>query len=231
MQTHDPINLGNISTTFSDLRLGQVIAVARKPENKHEQKISAFLKAVLNDNQLPMKLYAQQRHYLMMKYQQSQADSFNFNVDFPKYEKNGTFIEQIEINGFVFRQLNGYECEALEEFATDYLSWFLGALSLQLSSKDIPLIAPCGDKDFAFNIIKNRISLIESKFLNESESMINSYALAEDQLNHLIDISFDNQGIVCMQQGGTDDAPIRFRPLSTLPAGIKNLLRGLSEEG
>ncbi|WP_417212029.1 hypothetical protein [Acinetobacter venetianus] len=231
MQAYTPIDIGNISVSFNDPNLGQIIAVARLPEKKHEQKISAFLKALLKDDQLPLRLYAQQRHYLMMRFQQLQQDSFNFNIDFEKYEKNGEFLEQIEVDGYTFRQLNGYECEALELYANDYLDWFLGAMALQMSSKNIPYIQPCTDTNFAKNIIQNRMSIIYQQYLSNSENMIDSFSVANEKLNHLIDISFDDEGIVCMQQGGTDDAPCRFRALSTLPESIKNLLRGLSSKG
>lgn len=228
MQIHSPIHIGNMTTVFQNLKLGHVIAIARLDEKRNEQKITEFLKATLNDNQLPYLLYAQQRHYLMMKYQESQSESFNFNIDFSKYEKNGTWLEEIEINGFVFRQLNGYECEALELYAKDYLDWLLGALALQVSGDGILQIEPCKDVEFAKRIIENRMAQINSLFIEKSELLINSFMSANDQLNHLIDISFDNDGIVCTQYGGTDDAPIRFRPLSTIPATIKSLLGGLS---
>lgn len=227
MQAYTPIHIGNMSTNFHDLKLGHVIAIARLPEKRHEQKISEFLKATLNDNILPYRLYAQQRHYLMMKYQQLQQGTFNFNVDFEKYEKNGTWLEEIEINGYTFRQLNGFECEALEIYAKDYLDWFFGAMALQVSNKDIVKIEPCSDTEFAKRIIENRVSQINDLVLESGELILASFAMANEKLNHLIDLSFDDEGIVCTQ-GGTDDAPCRFRPLSTIPESIKNLLGGLS---
>ncbi|WP_151765810.1 hypothetical protein [Acinetobacter colistiniresistens] len=235
MQTYSPISIGNMSTTFHDFRLRHVIAIARLPEKQHERKITEFLKSVLNDDALPLRLYAQQRHYLMMKYQQLQQGTFNFNIEFDKYEKNGEWAEKVEVDGYVFRQLNGFECEALEQYAlensNDYLDWFFGAMALQVGNgKEIVMIDPCPETNFAKRIIESRINLIKDFALAEGEKLIDSFAVANEQLNHLIDISFDNEGIVCMQQGGTDDAPIRFRPLSTVPKSIKDLLGGLSTQ-
>lgn len=230
MQVFAPIHIGNQSLTFSNITVGNVISVARLPDGKHELKITEFLKAVLNDSTKPYQLYAQQRHYLMMKYQEAQKESFNFNIDFEKYEKNGPWLETIEVNGYQFRQLNGFECEALEMYAKDYLDWLFGAISLQISGPNIPLIPPCTDQKFAFNIIQNRVPLIHGQDVEDFEKIINGYSLANDQLNNLIDLSFDNEGIVCLEQGGTEDAPCRFRPLSTIPSGLKNLLGGLSKQ-
>jgi hypothetical protein len=192
MQTYSPISIGNMSTTFHDLKIGHVIAIARLDEKHHEQKITAFLKSVLNNNTLPYELYAQQRHYLMMKYQQLQQGIFDFNIDFDKYEKNGDWLEHVEVNGYTFRPLNGYECEALELYAKDYLDWFFGAMALQVGSDDIVQIEPCKNTDFAKRIIENRISLVQNLALEKSEELLNSYALANEKLNHLIDLSFDN---------------------------------------
>lgn len=230
MQTYSPIPIGNMSTTFHDLKLGHVIAIARITEKLHEQKISEFLKATLNDEVLPYRLYAGQRHYLMMKYQELQQGTFNFNIDFTKYEKNGQWTEFVDVNGYRFRQLNGYECEALELFATDYIDWLFGAIALQVSNDKIPFIEPCTETNFAKRVIETRVQTIRNLTLDDTAILLDSYAFANDQLNHLIDIGFDKEGIVCTECGGTDDAPRRFRPLSTVPESIKNLLGGLSSE-
>lgn len=234
MQVYSPISIGNKSLTFHHLKIGSAIGIARLAEKKHEQKITAFLKAILNDSELPYHLYAQQRHYLVMKYQQLQQESFNFNIDFEKYEKNGDWCEKVEIDGYVFRQLNGFECEALELYAhentNDYIDWMFGAISLQVSNNEIPFLEPTKDINFAKRIIENRINIIKNLDLEKTERLLSNFLEANERLNNLVEIGFDSEGIVCVQQGGTDDAPIRFRPLSTIPESIKNLLGGLSSK-
>ncbi len=150
MQSVQPIFVNGTAYTIHDLTLGQAIEIAKIGSGKHEKKISAILSAILNDSKLPYELTLQERHYLVMKYIQSKNDVFDFGLDFTQFEKDELPTETITVGDYTFRHLNGFECEALEEYATCHLDWIMGSIALQVSGNNVGGgVLPSHDVKFA----------------------------------------------------------------------------------
>lgn len=227
MQSTQPIFVNGTAYAISELTLGQAIEIAKIGKGKHEKKISAILSAILNHPTLSYELTLQERHYLVMKYIESKNDVFDFGLNFKDFEKDGLPKECITIGDYTFRHLNGFECEALEEYATCHLDWVMGSIALQASGDGLGGgVLPSHDIKFAKNIIVSRVADLKTLDLGTSENLFNSFFMSIDGLNNLIDYGFDDEGILV--KGGADENSVRFCEISTFPRTITEILSGFT---
>lgn len=227
MESVHPIFSNGNAYTIQELTLGQAIEIAKIPDGKHEKKITALLSVILGDKVLPYQLTLQERHYLMMKYVEHKKDTFGFDIDFSLFEKEQEELEQVEINGYTFRHLNGYECEALEDYASNYLEFVLGSIALQVSSDTLPAMTPATDIKFAKNIIEARVADLHRLDLETADLLLSSYYEAMEQLNNLVNYGFDDEGVLLI--GGTDENSVRFCEISTIPATVRSVLETITQ--
>lgn len=226
MQSVQPIFSNGTAYAIKELNLGQVIEIAKIPQKQNERKISAILTAIIGDIADPYELSLQERHYLMMKYVERHNETFGYNIDFKDFEKDGMAQETVEVNGYQFRHLNGYECEALEQYAKSYLDWVMGSIALQISGNGIAAMLPAKDINFAINVIQSRIDDLYALDLATSELIFNSYFEAMPLLNDLLDYTFDDEGVLVV--GGMSEKLVRFCEISTVPATVEYLIESLS---
>lgn len=229
MQSVQPLFLNGTAYTVNELNLGQAIEIAQIPTDRHERKISAILTAILGGQIDPYELTLQERHYALMKYIERHQATFGYDIDFGIFEKEGMAQESVEVDGYTFRHLNGYECEALEQYASNYLDWVLGSIALQISGEHIAPMIPATSIDFAKNIIRSRVQELYALDLATSEQIFNSYYVAMDELNHLIRYGFDDKGVVVTSLDGQND--IRFCQIPTIPTTVRSVIESAFEQG
>lgn len=236
MKSLEPIFVNGMAYTIHELTLGQAIEIAKTEDGKHEKKINKMLSALLNDPALPYEMTLQERHYLIMKYIERQKEVFDIEfdqeVDFNLFEKEYlTPKETITMGNYSFRHLNGFECEALEEYATCFLDWVFGSLALQVSGGAFAEMATSTSRDIRFvkNVIASRVTEIKNLDLTNADELMQSFIMANTQLNNLIDYWFDDMGVLVMSQDieeGGESKILRFCEMPTLPATLQNLLQG-----
>lgn len=236
MQSLQPIFMNGTAFNITELNLGQAIEIAKIPQNQHERKISAILTAILGGEIDPYELTLQERHYLLMQYVARHDESFGYGIDFSDFEKDALPSEAVEVNGYTFRHLNGYECEALEQYAKNYMDWVLGSIALQISGNDLMEILPAKDIKYALNLISSRVGQLYAMDLDTAEIIFNSYYEAMDSLNHLLDYGYDEFGVVVIGKPSFDteglrvDNSVRFCEATTIPATVRSVIESLVEK-
>lgn len=228
MKSVTPVFVNGRAYTIYELTLGQAIEIAKISHGKHEKKISAILAAILNNPTLPYEMTLQERHYLLMKYVESKNDIFDFGLDFKAFEKDKTPKDSVTVGRFTFRHLNGFECEAIEEYATCHLDWIMACIALQASGEHIGGVVPSHDVKFAKNVIESRVAELKALDLDTSEELLGNFFVSIGGLNHLIDYGFDDEGILV--KGGTDENSVRFCTISTVPRIIAEVLSSLTDK-
>lgn len=213
-----PIQILDKHYPIQELTLGHAINIAQCQH--HEQKLSLFLQGILADDILPYQMNAQQRHYTLLHYLKEQGEQFQ-DVDLSDLMLHHDFIENIVIDDITFRHLNGFECEAIERLAKNRKDYILMSLVLTIGCEQLPEILPCTQIEYACKIIQGRLAQLHQIGLTDGAKLIKYYYLAQDKLNYLLNLTFDDDGIVIF--GENQDCPMRFCPSYTLPTIITEL--------
>lgn len=206
-----PVHFGNGEYyPLQELTLGQAIKIAEC--NQHEKKLTLLLQGILGNQLLPYQMSAQQRQYALLHYFKETGVEFE-NIDLNHFMLNQPPIESIEIENITFRQLNGFECEAISNLAKNRSDYILMSLALTVGCDELDEIIPCSDVVYAEKIIKGRLEMLNQISVSHGVHLLESYYIAQDQLNYLVNLTCDDSGFVIY--GETLDCPMRF-PISTL---------------
>lgn len=232
LQTFPAIRAGDLDITFTELTVGQALSLA-KYQGKLEQQLSAFLCYVLDDKTAPYEMAIQQRYYCLLQYLSAQTNNdLSSSVNIAEYlvQDAKAWQSSVTIDDLSFRQLNGYEIEALEQIADGLDDWLFGAIALQITSADLPYIQPLNDRRMAANIIKSRHDLLMKLGQEKIDEIYAKYTLAEEQLASLLYTGFDSNGVVIYEvNGGADSVPARFQCDAAIFGITKRIFSALVE--
>lgn len=214
-----PVHLGNGEYyPLQELTLGHAIKIAECTQ--HERKLTLFLQGVLGHDVLPYQMDAQQRHYTLLHYFNEHGEQFE-GINIPDLMLHQDYVDSVEVNGMTFRHLNGFECEAIEQLAKNRKDYILMSLVLTVGHELLPDIIPCSQVEYAKQIIQGRLETLQNLSIQTGVELLESYYMAQDQLSYLLNLTFDDNGIVIY--GETQDCPMRFSPFSAMPTIITDL--------
>lgn len=231
-----PIQIGDTKYQLNELTFHDAIKISRIPEQHNEQRITAFLCAVLRNDTLPLQMTVQERYYLLMHYLDTQTDTVISNKrPYKNYmlASQQPFKTQAEFGNATCRQLTGRDAETLESLCTEIGDWFVGAMALQFHSSDVPSLPPlpaadCTD-DVLTDSLKARAAVLKVLPQSKFDLFYGLYAHLQDEMSTLCRLSFDDSGFTVL--GGTDDAPARFRPSAALTGLARQLDRYSAAKG
>lgn len=233
-QTFQSITAGNINIVMNELEVGEILSLAKLNPRLKEHQLSGFLRHALDDDTAPYTMTCQQRYFCLLHYLSAQKENdlaVDVNINDYLHLDAKPWKEQVTVGDISVRQLNGCEIEALEVIAEDIGDWMLGAMALQISYGDqLPYIQPLTDQVLASKIIKSRFLAIQKLSQDELNQLYEKYAEAQDELNVLLTIGFDSEGVTLYEaKGGLDSEPARFQIDSTFTGFTKRLFSTLVE--
>ena len=221
------ISIANKGYVFNDLSLADVMDLTKIKPHHYEQQLSCALSTILQDANLPEKLTVQERYAILLKYLSFVENDLNTEINIENYlSKNLDDFnpERISANGISVRHLTGLEAHALEIGSENTADWILGAMAITIGCDELSPIDTYSNLNFTGNLIQNRIEIIKSLKLERFNALMADYQYLNSQLNTLVNISFDNGIVLNYFDGGTDDAPLRFRIRAAITGYAKQLL-------
>ncbi|MBJ9425157.1 hypothetical protein [Acinetobacter seifertii] len=223
---------------FSHIICSDILDMAKIKANHYEAMLTKALCSILGPEISPGDLTVNERYAIYLKYLSFIEDkNLDRSIDISDYlhaDLNNFSTKRIEENGVSARHLTGLEAEALEIGCENTADWILGAMALQVGCNDIeglPALPPQKTLDFTCKIIQSRSERLLSLDQSEFNDLFNKFSYVGSQLNTLVDISY-SAGIVLnkVNNGGTDDAPVRFRATSAITGPARELYSILVQE-
>ncbi len=227
MLSFDPISIGENSYQLNEVTFNEALKVSAVDAKLNEKRISAFLSQSLKNNALPLKMAAQERYFLMLKYVQQQTNTlFSSDADLSKcFLEQGAWLNQITEQGITVRQLNGAEAEYLEAHCMNAAEWIACMLAFQISYEDHEHLGSFPDRGLPDLAYKNQFSLrlnyLKSLPQSDFDLVYQDFQKLNNQLFTHVQLSVNNDGFVVLR--GADDAPLRFRASTAFIGILKEL--------
>jgi hypothetical protein len=238
------VQISGKSVQLHELTFNAGIKVSRIPFSQNEHRITVFLQHVLNDQDLPLQITAQERYFLLLNYLDNQQGTLTQTpIDCKPYMQHiqptsllsddasqPAFATTAEYEQTKIRLMTGRDAELLEKSCVDLADWLIGSMALELDHPDMPAIhAPDCDSDVLRDSLINRAGYLK----NLPQAQFDAFYAAHNHLHNqtaiLCRLSLDDDGIILL--GGTDDAPMRFRPSTSFIGVVAELDRRATRAG
>lgn len=233
MLSFSRIEIGSRKYDLVELSGRGVIEISTVAEAMNEHRITAFLKKTLSDADLPYEMTAQERYYLLIQYLAAQKNTLlGTTTSFASYvlPNNQTWQSSVRVGSMVVQQLTGRHVELLEELCESASDWVNGSMALQIVESDIkglPLLPVTTEKNALSQALKDRVNFLVDLPISQFNDYFTQYQQANDKMATLVRLGFDAHGLTVL--GGTDDAPMRFRPAAAI-TGVWGVLERYSSE-
>lgn len=225
----DRIPVGQNHYQLNEVSFMEAIKIAHIKREWNERRITQFLKFALKDEHLPLSMTTEERYYLAVKYSLAKAEN---EASYAPYllPAGKPFQTEITYKNIRVRSLTGRDAELLESKCDHIADWILGAMALQVEIQGIPKLPSlsCTDQELSEALIERSMS-IRAMPDSELDEYFNAYTEALSQMESLVSLGFDNEGLTLV--GGTDDAPLRFRPTACFSELSRRLEQYLAEKG
>ncbi len=240
-----PIQLRHEQIYLKELLVGQIMEMAKIPQQLNELRINSFLAYTCQDDSIAMRLTVQERYYILLNYLAISNNDYMINTDVSEFfikAKNAP--DMASMNGIYTSQLLGSHVTLLQSKCENVYEWLAGKIACQLSGdlthffgdEQNPVIwehLPTDNQDTLENVFRSRFEMINTMPSSLFEKLTDVYYQGCEQLRHLVDISVDNDGITLLgnseNQGGGDMNIARFRTDTVLPDICKRLSQLLNE--
>lgn len=230
-----------------ELTLGQAITVCKLPAHRHELVASELLKHISAKATSPLPRYItdprlwtlEERIMVLAQYlaqvspdgpdfavgSHTVSEFVNFTLDADKDEVS---IGSVSGKERLVRPLLGIHGEALEQVCESRAEWMLGAMACQMFAADeaVPDWSQ-GDLDIQ-DWVRQKMESLRSLPESEFEELYSAWLSGRDHLRHFVDLSFDDEGAVCVareKEEGGDFVSARFLALSAISDTAKLLSR------
>lgn len=224
------LQVGQNNYQLNEVSFKEAIKTSMLKREWNEKRLTEFLKYALKDDKLPLSMTTEERYYLAIKYSLATVQN---EALYTPYLLSETKPFQAEINykNIKVRSLTGRDAELLESRCDTIADWILGAMSLQMEvlDQDIPKLhdLDCTDQELSESLI-SRSKAIQNLPDSTIDQYFKAYTEAVSQMESLVSIGFDNDGLILL--GGTDDAPLRFRPTACFSELSRRLEQHLTEK-
>lgn len=200
-----PIQLNEQSVVLKELTIDELMQVAKIPIETNELQINSLLGFALQDSTLPAKLTVNERyclllHYLALSHAEIDVSGYFLPTETPVLESQ---YEQLHVS-----PLYGYQATFLQRKCENAYDWLIGQMAMQCwgdltawFSETTVWEKITGEHDLE-HLFERRIdalmALPESKF----EQLHQHYFACNEQLQHLVHLGYDNEGLALIN---TDD--------------------------
>lgn len=242
-----PIQLRNQQVYLKELTIGEIMQIAKIPQEMNELRINSFIGFVCEDNFLAQKLTVQERYCILLNYLALSNNDYMLDTDTSEYfiqnnlTENREYPEFIQLEGVYVHCLYGNQVSLLQQKCENVYDWLCGCLALQLSgdltaifNSETPVIwdkADTTNEQQLDNILQQRFKQIENLTDSQFQRFTEIYYQGCDKLRHLVDISLDNDGITLIKQGGDGDNHFaRFHPLALVSDIAKQLAECITKQ-
>lgn len=222
-------SIANRNYKFNHLKNGVIQDMAKLKSTHYEAMLTRGLGAIIGSDVNARALTTQERYAILLTYLDAIEDkNIDESIDIKQFLHSDLSVfkrDPIEGDNIQVRHLTGIEAEALEIGCENSADWILGAMSMQIGCDELPPIRPDLLKEVGYTckMIKNRIDVLnelDQPVLNE---LIYKFRNLEEQLQTLVNISYYKGIVLNKVNGGTDDAPVRFRINSAITGPAKRL--------
>lgn len=224
------LQVGQNNYQLNEVSFKEAIKISYLKREWNEKRITEFLKYALKDDNLPLSMTTEERYYLAIKYSMSMAQNEAIYAPY-LLRKDKPFQIEVTHKNIKVRSLTGRDAELLESKCDTIADWILGAMSLQMEilDQDIPKLhgLDCSEQELSESLI-SRSQAIQNLPDSTIDQYFSTYTEAVSQMESLVSIGFDNDGLILL--GGTDDAPLRFRPTACFSELSRRLEQYLTEK-
>ncbi|WP_019518711.1 hypothetical protein [Faucicola boevrei] len=240
-----PIQLRHEQIYLKELQIGQIIEMAKIPQELNELRMNSFLAYTCQDDSIAMRLTVQERYYILLNYLAISNNDYMINTDVSEFFiKAKTAPDMASVNGVYVSQLLGSHAILLQSKCENIYEWLAGKIACQLSGdlthffgdEQNPVIwehLPTDNQDTLENVFRSRFEMINRLTDSLFSQLTDIYYQGCEKLRHLVDISVDNDGITLLgnsqNQGGGDIHIARFRPTTALSDISKRLSQLIAE--
>lgn len=223
------INVGQHSYPLHHLRVENILDMAKIKPLHYEHQLTQALYTIAPhaDPNAHLKLSVHERYAILLSYLQKVENRLDDDVDISEYlgeELTHFKNERIEYDGISVRPLNGLEAHALELGCQNTVDWVMGAMAMQIGCEQLPPIDHFSNLKFTRNLIKTRIDDLAKLEIGQFNDLFRVYLSLDSQFNSLVNIVFDEGIVLKKVNGGTDDAPLRFRITSAFTGYANDIL-------
>lgn len=221
-----------LTVQLRELSIGQSIKLAAIPTHLQELATSQFIKYAIESAsgiENPLDWTAQERILVTGHYLAAISDYPDFSLGAGKYsdyldgskdvDKAFKPLELSSVGGdeWSLTHLTGRMVEAIERLSGELLDiparlhWLLGGMAAQLIRKgeELPNLDTEGSYD---EWLLDRMKVFSAFPESDFEAIIILYQTGREQLQHLFNIEFDDEGIITLPKKGADGSlpPARF---------------------
>lgn len=240
-----PIQLRHEQIYLKELQIGQIMEMAKIPQELNELRMNSFLAYTCQDDSIAMRLTLQERYYILLNYLAISNNDYMINTDVSEFFiQSKTALDMTCIGGVYISQLLGSHATLLQSKCENIYEWLAGKMACQLSGdltaffgdEQNPVIwesLPTDNHDNLESVFRSRFEMINRLTDSLFNQLTDVYYQGCDNLRHLVDISVDNDGITLLgnsqNQGGGDIHIARFRPTTALSDISKRLSQLIAE--
>lgn len=210
-----------------ELTFNSALLVAGVDKRLNEKRLTTFLKGMLCDDKLPLRITAQERYYLLIKYIEKQGKALlALDIDVSKcYLEPSEWKNSISSEGVVVRQLTGRDVELMEANCKNPAEWIACMMACQLSYEGHEHLSELPEQNADDAIYKqqfmSRLACIKNLAVSDFEKSYSDFAQLNDQLFSLVHLTIGAGGLLVSR--GADAAPVRFRASTAFIGLIKEL--------
>jgi|GEM_PF-1692077 len=232
--------LNDREITLPELNYEQAIDISKIPPEFNEKRISAMIAHLSGDAKLAASLTVQERYFILLNHHAITESEFIGQVGqgyLKDYTKN-TIEREIPattaVGELVVSHLYGAHACVIESLAENVADWVAAQMACQISGNVAyftggeamiwePVTPFMSDTEINEKI-QERFAFISSLSVSKFNNLANVFNMALIDLEHFLNIGFDNDGITIVPQGGAgDNSPARFCALECLHGVIERL--------
>lgn len=231
-----PLTLRNESVYLKELTIGEVIEIAKIPEEMNELRINAFLSYVCDDKSIAYRLTVQERYYILLNYLTVSQSNYMDSLDVLPF-----LMEKKQADDFVFydgiyiKSIYGNEVSALQKKCENAYEWLAGQMVFgiygdvgRLFNCDDPMIwhdSHLMDDNRLDDELKNRFDFINNLTDSQFNLLYDLYQKGQEDLSHFVELGLDNDGITLLGKEGSGAYQVgRFRPLEMVSGVVRELV-------
>lgn len=211
-----------------------ILSIVQIPERYQERRLSVFLDCILGKKNIGATLTLQERYFLLLKYLEKQNNTIlQIETDIDEYflkEPCSTWNVENTNGSISVRQLVGRDLEYIEKNCNQPLEILYCFLALQYKDTEsehelLRELVPfdLSDTDY-FEQVKKRFLFLFSLTASDISKLYDNYFELNKAFSTHLNTVHTLQGVaIYKKNGGTDDAPTRFRTSLTFPRFIKDM--------
>jgi hypothetical protein len=228
--------IANRNYKFNHLKNSVIQDMAKLKSTHYEAMLTRGLGTIIGSDVNARTLTTQERYAILLTYLDAIEDkNIDQSINIKQFLHSDLSVfkrDWIKGDNIQVRHLTGIEAEALEIGCENTADWILGAMCMQIGCDELPPIQADLLKDIGYTgqMIKNRLDTLNELDQPILNDLIYKFRNLDQELHTLVNISYYKGIVLNKINGGTDDAPVRFRINSAITGPAKQLFAIVVEE-